>query len=140
MSESVSLSILAAVIACLIGIIGLWIKTTDRAVKLSDRISKVEGVAETALQEAAEAKNGYNNLREWLEEMVREMEVKIERIRREDGDALSAIRQQITDLAMFVRDHFVRIPEFGAAITEIKASQIRMEVSLDRIRSEIHSE
>jgi hypothetical protein len=92
----------------------------------SDRIARAETKADNAPQEAAEAKNENDNLREALNDLV-------ERRSREHGDGLSAIRQHVTDLAFFVRDNFVKKEDFTAAMNELKASQARVEGKIDAL-------
>lgn len=101
--------------------------------RFSDRITKAEARADSALQEAAEAKNENENLREAMAALSRDHGDIIENARREQGESLSAIRQHVTELAMFVRDNFVRTAEFSGAMTEIKAGQLRLETKLDRM-------
>lgn len=103
----------------------------------SDRITRADSKADSAQQEAAEAKNDVSNLRETITAMGREIDDVIERRAREQGDGLNAIRQHVTDLAFFVRDNFVRQPEFIAAMKKIEDGQARMETKLDEMRKEM---
>jgi predicted KAP-like P-loop ATPase len=114
-----------------------WTWLTDRIAAAKDTADRAALKAESAQQEAAEAKNDLSNFREALDEMTRNLQDRMERVRREDGDALGAIRQHVTDLAMFMRDNFVRNSEFAAAMTKIEAGQLRTETKIDQISERI---
>lgn len=121
---------LASGVSALVGLLKFW---TEHA----DRLTKVEGVAVNALQEAAEAKNDHDNLREKVDELSRDHSDLIDRRSREIGDGLSAIRQKITDVELWNRDHFVKQTDFTAAMNELKAGQARVEQRLEEVRDRL---
>jgi len=104
---------------------------------LTEKITDAKNRAETAQQEAAEAKNDLANFREALDDMTRDLHAQINQLRREDGDSLAAIRQHVTEVAFFMRDNFVRNDVFAAAMTKIEAGQLRSETKLDRLSEQI---
>jgi molecular chaperone GrpE (heat shock protein) len=114
------------VIGTVITFIAFW-------TKLSDRITIADQKAEGAQQEAAEAKNDLANFRDALDHMTRDFHEQMNRMQRDDGEGLAAIRQKITEVELFMRDNFVRNVEFTSAMTEIKAGQLRTESKLDRL-------
>jgi hypothetical protein len=130
--EWAAVAALIAGIVAFFTVVGFWMN-------LSDRITKADGKAESALQEAAEAKNEYGDLSEKIDEMNRDIDERIERARRDDGEGLAAIRQHVTELAMFMRDNFVRNAEFTAAMTKIEAGQLRLETKLDRVSEQMRT-
>lgn len=131
-TEIVAFGAVAAAIASFCAILAFW-------TRFSDRITRAETRAENALQEAAEAKNENDNLRETITAMNREIDDVLERRGREHGDGLNAIRQHVTELAFFVRDNFVKQSDFASAVKDIKDSQSRMETKLDEVRSRLPS-
>lgn len=121
---------LAAGVSSLVGLIKFW-------TGYSDRLTRAEGVALNALQEAAEAKNDHGTLREKVDELSRDHSDLIDRRSREIGDGLSAIRQKITDVELWNRDHFVKQTDFTAAMNELKAGQARVEKTLQEVRDRL---
>jgi hypothetical protein len=133
MSDNMADGSNVGIIVSIGGAIGTVITLLKFWTWFSDRITDADKKADSALQEAAEAKNDVSNLREASDQMVRDMHDEIERMRRERADGLLALQQHVTDLAMFMRDHFVRNDVFAAAMTKLEASQLRMDTKLDRI-------
>lgn len=111
-------------------VLGFWMR-------FSDRITIADTKADNAQQDAAEAKNENDNLRETISAMSREIDELIERRGREQGEGLIAIRQHVTDLAFFVRDNFVKQSDFASAMKDIKESQSRVEGKLDDMRARL---
>lgn len=105
--------------------------------KFSDRITKADSKASLALQEAAEAKNDYDNLRETMGDMSRELAEASDKRSREYGEGLAALRQHITDVAFFGRDNFVRKEDFNQALKEMKAGQESIEKKIDDVRDRL---
>lgn len=132
MASDVTVGTVIAVGAGLASMVGAITAVLTFWVNLSSRIARADGKAENALQEAAEAKNDTDNLREAVAEMTRDHGDHSERMRREQGESLTAIRQHVTELAMFVRDNFVRNTDFSTAMKEIRDGQRRLEEKLDR--------
>ncbi len=126
MSDTSIIVSVGSVIGTVIALLAFWSK-------FSDRITVAGNKADNALQEAAEARNDFQNLREAFDEMSRSTHEQIERMGRQDGDSLNAIRQKVTEVELFMRDNFVRNADFAAAMTKIEASQLRMDTKLDRI-------
>lgn len=116
---------LAASIGTMIAVIRFWMG-------LSDRITKADNTANDALQEAAEAKNDFRQLSDKIDELALNLNDRMDRRSREDGDGLNAIRQKITEVELFMRDHFVRAPEFTATMSEIKSELIRIREKLEQ--------
>jgi len=129
-TEIVAIAAVFGAVASLCAVLAFW--TT-----FSDRITRADGKAENAMQEAAEAKNDSANLREDLTKMNRDLDAVIERRGREHGEGLIALRQHVTDLAFFVRDNFVKQGDFAAAMKDIKDSQSRMEKKIDEVRERL---
>jgi hypothetical protein len=105
--------------------------------RFSDRITIADQKAGIAQQEAAEAKNDLANFREALDEMTRDLNDRMEQMRREDGDSLNAIRQHVTEVGFYMRDNFVRNDVFAAAMIKIEAGQLRAETKLDRLSEQM---
>jgi chromosome segregation ATPase len=129
-TEIVVLASVLAALASFFAIIAFW-------TRLSDRITKADTKADNAQQEAAEAKNENDNLRETIAAMSREIDELLERRGREHGEGLSAIRQHVTDLAFFVRDNFVKQSDFASAMKEIKDSQSEIVKMLNEMRERL---
>jgi soluble cytochrome b562 len=139
-APSIGVSSLVAIgtsIAAFLSVLTFWMK-------LSDRITKADAKADDAQQDAAEAKNDCANvrndcanMREELLEMIRAMDDRLDRAARSNGENTAAIRQHVTDLAMFMRDNFVRTAEFTVAMGEIKAGQLRLETKFDRLSEQM---
>jgi len=133
MADSGNIGIVVAIgtlIGSILAFITFWMRLTDR-------ITIADQKAESAQQEAAEAKNDMENIRELLDEMRRDHHEQIEKLRREDGDSLNAIRQHVTEMGFFMRDNFVRNDVFVAAMIKIEAGQLRTESKLDRLSEQI---
>lgn len=116
---------LAASIGTMVAVIRFWMG-------LDNRITKATDTADDALQEAAEAKNDIRQVDEKIDEMFAKLSDRIDLRSREYGDGLSAIRQKITEVELFMRDHFVRAPEFTSTMSEIKSELIRIREKLER--------
>ena len=132
MAAEVSVGIVVAASAAAASFIVATTTVLTFWINLSNRITLAESRAENALQEAAESKNDADNLREAMGELTRDHGDTLDRARREQGESLVAIRQHVTELAMFVRDNFVRNVEFTAAMKDIREGQRRLEEKLDR--------
>lgn len=132
MSSDVSLGIIVAAGAAAASFVVASTAVLTFWINLSTRITNAEGEAANALQEAAEAKNDNKSLRDVVTDLTRDHGDTIERARREQGESLTAIRQHVTELAMFVRDNFVRTAEFTSAMKDIRDGQRRLEEKLDR--------
>lgn len=132
-SSNVSLIVsIGSVAGSVIALLTFW-------TRFSDRITRAQDTADDAIQDAAEAKNENENLRQTITQMIRNLEEHIDRSRRDEGESMLALRQHVTDLAMFVRDNFVRNIEFSSAMGEIKAGQLRLETKLDRVGEQMTS-
>ena len=131
MASEVSLGVVIAAGAAIASFAVAGISVLTFWVNFSSRITKAEDVAGNALQEAAEAKNDFGDLRELVAEMARDHGDALSRAGRDHGESLIALRQHVTDLAMFVRDNFVRTPEFVAAMKDVRDGQRRLEEKID---------
>lgn len=126
----VQLGSIGAAIVSALTVIAFW-------TRLSDRITKADGKADVALQEAAESKNENDSLREAIGEVRRDMDTLIDKRSREYGEGLAALRQHITDVAFFGRDNFVRKEDFKDAIQQMKEGQERIEEKIDDVRDRL---
>lgn len=126
-----------AAIGAIVAVLTFRRGSTDRMTKLAERVTAVEGRADTALQEAAEAKNDHDNLRDAVGDMSRDIDGVIDKRSREHGDGLASIRQHVTDLAFFVRDNFVKQSDFASAMKDIKDGQARVEKKIDDMRERL---
>jgi molecular chaperone DnaK (HSP70) len=117
--------------------IGTGIAILSFWMRLSDRIIKADAKADSALQNAIEAKNDSEAMREEFAEMIRTFEERLDRYRRDEGEGLAAIRQHVTELALFLRDNFVRRADFTAAMSDIKTGQRDVESKLDDLTIQI---
>lgn len=124
---------IASVVSTALAFLAFWMKLSNRITVADRKARNANDKADDALQEAAEAKNDTRDLRDAFDDMSRRTHDQIERLSKEDGDSLNALRQHVTDLAMYMRDNFVRNTDFTAAMTKIEASQLRMDTKLDRI-------
>ena len=125
-------TILGAVIAAVIAVFSFLMKyIVDRISGAKEVASKAQGIAEIALQEAAEAKQENHETRELLDQVIRDMHEEIQRIGREVGESNAAIRQHITELAFFARDNFARKDDLAAAVMKIEAGQIRTDAKIE---------
>jgi uncharacterized membrane protein len=120
-----------------IAILTFWRTSSRDRAKLAERLVKVEGKARLALQEAAEANNEHDNLRDAMREMNRNIDEMINARSREYGEGLVAIRQHMVDHALWSRDNFVRKEDFNNAMQEIRSGQTRVEEKLDDLRDRL---
>ena len=120
-------------IGTLLTVLGFWTRLTDRIAKAKEIAAAARGEVIVALQEAAEAKQESRETRELLDEVIRDMHDRMERIGREVGESNAAIREKITQVELFMRDNFVRQPEFMAAMAKIAAGQLRPEAKIDQL-------
>lgn len=121
---------LAASISSFVGLLKFW-------TGYSDRVTEAKGIAVNALQEAAEAKNDHDALREKVDELTRTHGDLIDRRSREIGDSLAAIRQKITDVELWNRDNFVKRDDFALAMKELKDSNMRLEKLVADVRDRL---
>lgn len=137
MADGSNVGVIASIwsaLGALFAVLAFWTKfVTDRIGDARGIAEKAQVVADQALQEAAEAKNESRDMRESVDNMMREIHDRIERSGREVGESNAAIREKITQVELFMRDNFVRHPEFMAAMAEIKAGQLRTETKLDSL-------
>lgn len=124
-------------IATAIAFLTFWRTSSRDRAKLAERLVKVEGKARLALQEAAEANNEHDNLRDAMREMNRNIDELINARSREYGEGLVAIRQHMVDHALWSRDNFVRKEDFNNAMQEIRSGQTRVEEKLDDLRDRL---
>ncbi len=79
---------------------------------------------------------------EKIEGLDRKIEEEMDSNRREHGEVVAAIRQKVSDDALYVRDHFLRKETFGPVMTRvendiknvgdrIEARLLRMEAKID---------
>ena len=123
-----------AAVGALLAVLSFWTKFVTDRISTARRVAeKARGVAENALQEAVEAKQESHETRESLEEMIRDLHDKMERTSRDVGESNAAIREKITQVELFMRDNFVRQPEFMAAMAKIEAGQLRTEAKIDQL-------
>ncbi len=123
---------LGGVVTAVMAVLGFWTKNViDRISGAKEVASKAQGIAEIALQEAAEAKLENHETRELLDQVIRDMHEEIQRIGREVGESNAAIRQHITELAFFARDNFARKDDLAAAVLKIEAGQIRTDAKIE---------
>ena len=130
---------IGSVIGTILAIIGVWDRLTGRIARAHARADHAATTAENAMQEAAEARNDLQNFREAIDEMTRDLHERHDRLRREDGDGLAAIRQKVTEVELFMRDNFVRNTDFTAAMTKLDAGQQRTDMKLDRLSEQIRT-
>lgn len=128
---------IGTVIGTVIAMLTFWTRLTDRIAKAKEIAERAEARADTAQQEAAEAKNETRSMRELIEGLTRDLHDGMVRIGRETGESNAALRQHITESLFFVRDNFARRDEVAADIAEIKESQKNMEEKLDDIRDRL---
>src|SRR5690349_3310241 len=134
MASEGSVGLIAAIYGAFIASISAAIAVVTFWMKFEHRITVADSKADNAVQDAAEAKNETENLRDVILDKFTEIDKLLRQTGHEYGDALVALRQHHTELAFFVRDNFVRTPEFAAAMAELKAGQLRMEAKLDQMR------
>lgn len=131
-TPTVGIVVSITTIGTIIAFLTFWTKFTDR-------ITKVESKADTALQEAAEAKNENRNLREAFDEMTRDLHDQLERMRREAGESGAAIRQHVTEVAFFGRDNYALKDDIAAATIKSDAWQLRMDTKLDGLTKDMNT-
>ena len=113
-------------------LLGFWTKfVTDRISGAKGAADKADTKADAASQEAAEAKNEIRDVRELLEEIIRDIHDKTTRASREMGESHVALRQKLTDVELFIRDNFARKDELVAAVMRIEAGQIRTDTKIE---------
>ncbi len=130
-------AIVGSAIGTVITMLTFWTRLTDRIAKAKEVAERAEAKADVAQQEAAEAKNDSDNVRELLDQMIRDLHDRIERIAHDTGETVAALRQHSTQIELYMRDNFVREPAFASARKEIKDSQASMEKKLDDIRDRL---
>ena len=131
-STFVAIGSVMAALAAGVTVVSFWMRFSDRITVADAKAVAADAKAASAMQEAAEAKNDADNLRDAMADLTRDHGDTIDRTRREQGESLTAIRQHVTELAMFVRDNFVRNAEFTSAMKDIRDGQKRLEDKLDR--------
>ncbi len=128
-----------AAISTVIAMLTFWMRLTDRIATAKEIAEGAKGVAEAALQDAAEAKQESREVRALIEKMTLELHDQIDRMGRAAGENNAAIREHITQSLFFVRDNFVRSPQFDLAIKEIKDSQLRTEGKIDELAKQMQA-
>lgn len=70
-------------------------------------------------------------LDESLAELNRKMDDQIERIERDLGETVGAMREKVVQVELFMRDNFVRKDTFGPVLSELKMSLQSVGASIE---------
>lgn len=130
---------IAALITSIIGWITSGLVLSDRKVRTAERITKAQTTADSAMQEAAEAQNDVAKLREAYDEMTRDLHDELVRMSRENGETGAAIRQHVTDVAIWGRDNFARKDDIAAAMTEMKSVQLAAITEIKSVQKDMNT-
>lgn len=75
-------------------------------------------------------------------ETKRESELKDDKVRRETGESIASVRQQLTDIGYFIRDNYVLREDFHVSVDQIKATVgitgDKLEARCERIEANLH--
>ncbi len=132
-----TLVVICTTVVCVVGVITLWIKMSDNKVQLSDRITKVESVAQNALQTAVEAESKTDAVLRRIEIIAVDLNDKIDRMGRAAGENNAAIREHVNQMGYFVRDKFPLKEDVNDRLDELKKSQRDIEEKIDDIRDRL---
>ena len=115
-----------ALVACLALLLNVGLTIYSGGWNLSNKIADMEG-----------------RLRRDLNELKTELETRQDATARNNGEGLSALRQKMHEVEIWVRDTFVRRDSFLAVISEVKTGLndlgTRLEKRLERMETKIDS-
>ena len=131
----------AGTLGAIAGILVAAITILGFGMRHSDRITKANSTAESALQTAAECDELHKETDQRIGRIEHDFVENMDRIRREFGETVSAMQTKIHEFETWSRDEFMRKQSFEAIIVRSeKAQEVRderLERRLERIEKKL---